>query len=143
MLQQLQARVLERVLGIGRSQTRADTELTLLSLEMYDDGFILNYRVRGTDLGEWAGLAFIFAPPIPNAPFAATDDKGARYIGMPWGGSGGPGGDWRGDVHFTPKVTEGAKELVIRVEQVHWSGFGQSQKSRVELGPWEFVVPLT
>jgi hypothetical protein len=70
-----------------------------------------------------------------------SDDAGNIYSGFPGGGGGG-GDEFRFEIMFTPAIAENAKLLSVTAQEVTWMAMGPGQRSRVQLGPWEFHVPL-
>ena len=69
------------------------------------------------------------------------DDTGATYHGMP-GGGGGSERDWRQEMRFAPAIAEGATRLQVRVEEIQWVSMMPGVRSRTEIGPWTFEIPL-
>jgi len=134
-------KVLERVVSVAQTRTQGETELTIISVDLYDDGFILNYRLRAPVEPMGLGFGMISLGSTGEILFKVADDRGAKYHGMPGAGSGS-GEYWRGDFTFTPRVNPQARELTIRVEEFEWMVRDPRQKSQLQLGPWEFRVPL-
>lgn len=137
----MEARVLERVVPIAQTKTQGSTELTLLSLEVYDDGFILHYQLRALEEEREVRPGVMIFPGHPEVIFEIRDDLGNEYKGFP-GGAGGSHKQWRGEHRFTPRIDQKARTLHLRVEEVQWLAHGAGQRSRIQPGPWEFAVSL-
>ena len=140
---------LERVIPAAQTQTSGDTEVILLSVEVYNGGFVLNYRIRSmlaknamrrlfqsrrrpTD---WPDVG------IPHADWEATDDEATAYERVPQG-SGGSTGELSGSTAYFPKLSKTAKRLIISAKGVHWIG-SSSDTEPENPRPWRFEIPLT
>jgi hypothetical protein len=79
---------LQRVIGVTQTAGQGETEVTLVSLELYAAGFIANFRLRGKPPNQPITGPFdgIFRP---NYYPEASDDLGNVYYGSPRGGGGG------------------------------------------------------
>jgi len=132
---------LERVIPVVQSQTCGQTELILVSIECYDDGFLVNYIVRGGPSPPRPKLA-LAGFHSPELWWEASDDAGVVYQGMTRAGGGGAG-DFRGSASFSPRLNPAASVLHLRVEEVQWLAHGPGQRSSVEAGPWQFEIALT
>ncbi|TMB64599.1 MAG: hypothetical protein E6J43_13340 [Chloroflexi bacterium] len=103
---------LERVIGVGQTQTSGDTEVTLLSVEVYNGGFVLNHRIRSLQAknamrrlfqrrhrrDDWPDVG------VPHVDWEAGDDRGGEYERMPVSSSGSTG-ESSGSTAFFPKGT--------------------------------------
>ena len=133
-----------RVIGVGERRVGGDLALTLLSVEIYRDGFVAQFHLVGGRPTEGASGM----PGFPQFTAAASDDRGTIYRERPYGGSGGgnsPGRvSWRMASAFAPALGEGARALTLRVGEVAWSTIaeGEMRASHTTAGPWEFVVGL-
>ena len=142
---------LNRVIPLAQSCRLSEGLLTLLSLETYDDGSILNYFVLADEVARYnkdrkAGLGKL--PPsqkgFRKALRKATEDELALYIrditGLPGShlrfdveddqgttygcmprGSHGDDATVRGAVGITPPVPTGATRITIKVHERSWS----------------------
>jgi hypothetical protein len=141
---------LERVIPVAQSQTSSDTEITLSSVETYNGGFVLNYRIRSVqaknaarDLIEKQRVERrAWEVGFPQVRWEATDDVGTKYQSLPEGSGGSPA-DYRGSTAFVPELSKRAKKLVFSATDVHWSGAAPSDRSEIEATPWRFEIPLT
>jgi hypothetical protein len=137
----MEAKVLRGVIAIGETRTADRAEISLLSLESYDDGFILRYRLltHAPLTSPPAGLPHM--PLVPTLLLNVKDDVGNEYRGGP-GGWGGGDRLWQGEARLTPAVADEATSLEVRVEEIQWLSRSPSQRSRVQPGPWTFHIRL-
>jgi hypothetical protein len=137
----MRATTLERVVPIAETKTCGKTELTLISLELYEDGFSLGYLARELEQPPPMSSATWMFPRMLTPLFSARDDRGSTYSAGFSGAGGGQGGVSRGGVRFTPSVDPTIKKLTLRVEQLAWMAHGGGP-SRIDEGRWEFEVAL-
>src|SRR5436305_9806527 len=144
-------RQLVRVIPVGQTQGQRGIEVLALALEVYADGFGVTLQLQA------AGGAS-FARGTPDLPLEATDDRGGRYTGRAYGGSGDGGRDywqWRLARAFTPALDPAARELRQEAAALHWlrpdetrrrvfQGAGALRPVPAERvpGPWTFTVAL-
>jgi hypothetical protein len=107
---------LQAVVAVGQTQQLAGLEVALLSIDVYDDGFVANTVVRST-LQEPDEIGVAYA----ELPLEASDDRGGHYVGRV-GGSGSSDG-WRGQYRFTPALDPAARELRLEAAECHWTRF--------------------
>jgi Clp amino terminal domain, pathogenicity island component len=127
-----------RVIPIAQLQRHNECEITLLSLEAYSDGFVLNGRLR-CDGGE-------DVYPFTAPDFRVSDDRGGTYIQ----GAGGPAlqhfDRWRFSYLFTPPFDPLARQLSMAVDDLAWLSYDEVHSrrivGRVAHGPWSFTIPL-
>lgn len=129
-----------RVIGVAQIARIGETEITLVSLELYTDSFIANFRFQGS-------------PPNPSQldqpdrghmllfNAEASDDLGNGYQGQPRGG-GGNWQNWRLSAYFTPAHPVEARILNFTVPEVNWMARGPGLRWAIEPSPWEFRVEL-
>lgn len=129
---------LVRVCAVAQTQVSDGISLTLLSLELYDDGFMGVFRlVPGTS-----------RPVPPVLAVDVRDDLGGRYAGQMGGGSGGPGEycQWRLAYIFTPAIHPAARELHLEVGELRYLHYDKDRgglvEDEVQRGPWAFPVSL-
>lgn len=134
-------RTLERVYAVGETREASGVTFTLLSPERYDDGFVVQMRVR-TD-SEGADIAMPHFLPL------AVDDRGGRYTPWPHGGSGGgrPGRmEWRYAYRFAPALSREATVVRVDIPDLglmrHDRERGDLVGERTIVGPLSFVVPV-
>jgi hypothetical protein len=138
----MQGSVLRGVLAIADVVRSDRGDVSLLSLESYDDGFALFYRVTRTAAPSPDPVNLFLGGMHPNLLFGrAEDDLGNEYVGGLGGGSGG-GNQWRGEAMFTPAIAGGATRVLIRIEEIQWMSFLPGRRSHAEAGPWTFDVSL-
>ena len=135
----LGAEVLRRVIGVAQTAKVGDTELGLVSLELYPGGFIVNFRLR--EMAGDTSPATLSFPKHPDFSPQATDDLGNVYEGYPRGAGGSPG-HWRATYHFSPAPLAAAKAIQFTIAEVRWMAHGPGQQSSAESGPWAFHVTL-
>lgn len=130
------------VIGIGQSREVGSTTVSVLSLERYADGFVVQLRLlRRYPSPDVAQLTVM--------PDLAVDDLGNRYEPMPHGGAGGGGrgiSQWRHAFRFAPALAPEARTLLLFVLHIAWRRFDPDSPDPVEVerqdGPWEFAVAL-
>lgn len=127
---------LTRVVAIGQSQTVGATEITLLSLEIYDAGAILNGRIRRRPASE----EFRF----PRPTIALTDEQGTSYAVWPGGGYGNSH-DQHLSWSFSPPPR--APSLRVEIPELQWQAVDRASNRLVpgpaETGPWAFAIPIS
>ncbi|MPZ49707.1 MAG: hypothetical protein GEU75_10520 [Dehalococcoidia bacterium] len=137
----MEAKVLQGVVAIGETRQADGAEVSMLSLERYDDGFILHYRLLTDEPAPRPPVGPPHMPLVPTLLLNVKDDLGNEYRGGP-GGWGGSDRQWRGEARLTPPLAEEASRLEVRVEEIQWLSHSPSQRSRVQPGPWVFDVRL-
>jgi len=137
-----QPRELVSVLGVGVSQIHGPSTLTLLSLERYREGFILQFRL----LRERHHLRQLFMPQID---LSIVDGRATRYTIWPQGGGGGGGLDglieWRYAWAGTPALPQEAGEITIEALEIRWQRHHDKDGlvfAEADAGPWRFVIAL-
>ena len=134
-------RVLLRVVPVVQTQTLGESQLAVVSLELYDDAFVAHVRVKSLQ-EQQPGNRFFRMPAWPQINFEASDDTGEQYVASP-GGGGGSDTDYRFEVNFTPAIGSEARAITLIAPEVQWMAQGPGQRSRIEPGPWRFEIPLT
>lgn len=126
-------RNLRRIVTINQTKPWSAREMTIVSLDLYDDGTVLRFRYpmpafdpsRNTD---FAGLV----AGLPT--FRVEDNVGTAYrTGM--GGMGGESSEGlSGEARITPAIPDSASSLTIRVrEPLTGSADSQSALTRLKL----------
>ena len=134
--------VLRGVLAVAEMRHTGAADLTLVSLESYEDGFSVFWRLRSTT--PHPEPASPFAVAHPRLVFAPVhDDSGAKYEGGIGGGGGGSAELWRGEARFTPAIADAAQRLDVRIEEIQWGSSAANVRSRAEVGPWTFEISLS
>ena len=139
---------LERVIPVAQTQTSGDTEVTLLSVEVYNGGLVLNYRIRSVEAKNAMRVALLRQRVpnrwpevgVPHVRWEATDDQGKPYESIR-GDSGGSADDYGGSTAFLPKPSKKAKRLTVSAPTVQWVGSGSDTRPEGP-GPWRFEIPL-
>jgi hypothetical protein len=116
-----------RELPIGQACMHNGTELSLLSLQVYANGFILHTRLLVPEPIRWPNLKELLA----------ADDCGGSYHGRLCDG-GGKDREWRLAFRFSPALNPAAHELLLEIGGMRWERFVEE----VHPGPWEFTVSL-
>lgn len=136
-----------KVIPIAQEQKQQGTTLTLVSLEVYSDGFVIQGQIFAEN-----------APPttpdhslLPDIPsFLGSDDLGNFYRGDSKGGSGSQQ-HWRFSHIFKPALHSNAQELRLEIPKIIWQRFdwqrGERNQPRQrqierEAGPWIFTINL-
>lgn len=161
---------LERVVPVAQTKTLREGEMTLLSLELYDDGLILHWWLRAPtghepitedmfrnsqELEPAERLRFVQSL-MKQLVFTAKDDRDNTYKDGMAGASWAEGDvDCRGEARLTPSVDPRAMRLTIRIEELVThevngqpailmgeDGRPLPSTETPELGPWEFEVAL-
>lgn len=120
--------------------TASGIPLTLLSLERYREGDVLNFRFTSR-----RGLHLDFASPdmfITVGPASATATPRFSLMG---GSSGGNGQEivHRFSFGVTPGMPDGATDWVVEVTKIVWNRHrsgGEYTVANVDEGPWRFVI---
>ena len=151
----------ELLLVVPVVQTRALAEgsLTIVSLEVYAEGFLVHSQMRYADKrGTDAAPDAKAAPGIwrrgdfasPEVLFEATDDRGGTYgcwSGGGYGGGAAPGEMlWRRDYVFAPTLDPAARSLRLAISAVEWLSYGPATASptieATQPVGWTFSIPL-
>jgi len=105
----MEATKLVRVVAIGETRATSDREVTLLSLELYDDALRLVWRVRFLNAEAERGTAIRDKPEV-------ADDKSTRYNLMGVGGNSGGSNDlWWAGAELSPAVPDDARQLTVEI----------------------------
>lgn len=133
-------RVLQWVAPVAQAQRRGDIEVSILSIEAYDDGFVLNVRIDH---------ASSTVPRMPELRLAITDDAGAHYHARQPGGFGGGGHarmQWRSVYFFSPALGRNVQELRIEAPELRWFAHDDATQQLVPTEPisslWVFSLDL-
>lgn len=158
-------RDLLRVVPIAQTVERNGIAITLLSLEVYDDGFLVYSLVslpdthpmvvesnrvhqamvealrRCRDTGAAPDTTALANLPHPQLMLAATDDQGNRYTAW-FGGTL----DQRSTHHFAPPLDPAARTVRFDAE-LRWHRHDAASRGVIdacaEPGTWTFVVDLS
>lgn len=131
----LELRDLVGVVPIGRTERAEGATLTLLSLERYEDGFLVRGNVFWNEEPETREAVW----HIERVEVVATDDLGTQYHGRSYGGGGGAA-SWRFDHAFSPTADPAAAEIRLTIPAL--LSYRATNDERTDVGPWTFVVPL-
>jgi len=134
-------RVLLRVVPAVQTQTIGDTQVGLVSLELYDDAFVAHVRLKDLVEREPTSNPFLAMRGMPQIMFEASDDTGQTYSSHQ-GGGGGSDSEWKLETIFSPGIPHGASVINLTATEVQWLAVAPGQRSRVEPGPWRFEIPL-
>jgi hypothetical protein len=137
-----QLRTLQWVMPIAMSQQHGKVEVTILSVEAYDDGFVVNVR---TDYPLVAALG----RRMGEMPLTVADDIGGQYRARRPGGFGGGGPErmqWRAAYFFVPSLDARAGRLRLEAPEWQWlaaeEGSQQLKVVDAQPGPWVFSLDL-
>jgi hypothetical protein len=132
------------LLPIAVSQTVGDLTLSLVSIERYDHGSVLNFALSLRE-GRSFDLATVRGPRGPELEIQAVDDSGTVYRARADAGNGTEN-VWRLGYRLDPGFDARARLLDIRIP----AGFivrYLPERPRPEVierwpGPWDFRVSL-
>ncbi len=129
---------LVRVIAVGQTQMSNGSEVSVLSLDLYDDGVRMNYRIRDTiEQTERLALGFL------QFDWKAVDDVGTNYISRPLDG-GGSDKELRGAHSFSPALPQAATRLELSLAAIpRRDPTGARADPILQPGPWRFEIPLT
>ncbi len=116
-----------RVIPVAQTQTRGETMLTLLSLELFTGFFTLTYLIQAPFRAEGPRWK-------PDLDLSVSDDLGAAYAMSSGGGNGGTERGirrYRYSYFFRDPLNPAARGVTVRLMGEH------------ESAPWVFTVPLT
>lgn len=135
---------LDRVVGVGQQVDNGGVRVSILSVELYEDGFLVHSRAQ-LDTGD---LNLGRVAPRPSATklmLQITDDRGGNYRAWP-SGSGGSGKDYRWSTPFSPAVDSRARLLRIEAPAIHLLRHPEQESTAVvetdRPGPWVVEIPL-
>ena len=146
-----------RVVPVVQTHDFADGSLTVVSLEIYADAFLvhthLRYPVDGregggeADPGTWRRVRLA----TPEVLFEATDDRGGGYGCWSGGGYGGGGARgemlWRRDYAFAPVLDPAARALRLAVSAIEWVRHDPAQPGptveATQAVGWTLTIPLS
>lgn len=139
---------LRRVIPLGQAVRLEDATLMALSVELYEEGFVVHTRLSMDEEPDQSPDPFGF-PSEHTFPelegIGVRDDRGHRYRIEPGGGGGG-GREWRFEHRSGEPLDPEARELVLELSGIGWRTFprgrGEPRVDRVSAGPWRFTVPL-
>jgi hypothetical protein len=109
---------LRRVVPIVQSQPWGDGVITLIALEIYEDGSILTFQSVFPTGSYSSPSQRSFSSNLEKMPdLRIGDDIGTRYF-VGSGGGGGGWKTWRGYRQVTPAIPEEAQALTISVRHM-------------------------
>ena len=109
----LDRRVPIRIIEVIDTAKHGGTELTLISLETYEDAFAANFHLHfGSPSEDSLGFG-----ATPHFQSAASDDQGGSYESSRGSGGGGEA-NWRLTQNFTPNLADSACHLYVSIEQI-------------------------
>lgn len=130
-------RVLRGVIPVVQTREGAGWSITCISIELYDDGFSVVFRLYG------AGK-----PKNPDLALRVRDDRGNVYGVWGGGGTGEPtttACHWRLSYDGVPRLDPASDELHIAVDEIRSTGYdstGRPTGELVDAGSWTFSVKL-
>ena len=102
---------LRRVVPIAQTQRRGDANLTLLSIELYEDGSVVHFISVSPERRSFQGM--MLQEMLTRQPiFRVEDDIGTEYFAF-MGGGGGSDTKWHGNFNVTPAVPDAASSMTI------------------------------
>jgi hypothetical protein len=110
---------LVKVIPLNRVFEIKSGKLTLVSLEVYEEGSILRFHIlRPASSTPAPTNAVDMLLNRQNVKFRLNDDVGSSYRGMS-GGGGGDSTNWEGSSRFWPRVPAEARQATLHV--LEWS----------------------
>ena len=163
-------RELRRVIPIAEGRSTGGAILTLLSLELYEDGSVLRGQLTSDRLAEMTAVD-LSGPSTPMRPgsdqlrtgieamlanrwhpelrLRAWDDAGHRYVPLPMGGALGRDRVEEFSMTLGPSIPLAARVLTVEVPSIEWRRYGsgrsltQPAESEVVQTPaWVFTIDL-
>ncbi|HEX5548798.1 MAG TPA: hypothetical protein VFX24_15420 [Ktedonobacterales bacterium] len=141
-----QLRELLRVIAIGQTQEHKGLRISLLTLDIYDDGCQLKLLLLRDE------AVPVSHQQLQHADVNVTDDRGAVYVGAMSVLDGRFGLDfwqYRNTYTFMPTLDPAARELRIEIPAVQTGALGWANAHRdaqspgeTTHGPWSFIVQL-
>lgn len=150
---------LMRVIPVSTQIQKESVNVTIPSLEIYDDGFRAYVYMRG----KWEPGDSESYHPMSGLPTLVRDNLGNSYEIFP-SGSGGSGGPYEFDYNWQirgPPINPDAKELIITIKEIIFQGMffapptkpphmtefrysleNQLPPIQIISGPWEFKIKL-
>jgi hypothetical protein len=136
--------ILRRVVPVVQTQTVGDTQITLVSLDIYEECFVANVRMRMLERdrdparGPFQGM--------PDLDWHVSDNTGREYS-TTFGGGGGNSDEFRWEVTVAPAIADDVHQLDFVINQLEWRALpfmpNLGPKKKIEPGPWRFEVALT
>lgn len=130
---------LQRVIAVGAQQECRGLILSLISVEVYDDGFAANFRLA---LAAPSDSAEQLPGAMPILAASAAESDKVVYFASP-SPSMGPHGDWYASLRFEPPLRDASRHLTIAVIKIEWLPRVPFSKIVEWHGPWMFEVTLT
>ena len=125
-------RTFMRVIPIAQTQSASGIDVTLFSLVIFNEGFIV-HGMHSSKYGDIGGGNIWHAQPA----FNVVDDRGNAYQ---W--RGGSAHHSRFEFLFSPSLDENAQDLTLTITQFRWV-FPREHRDELDDGPWVFKVVLT
>lgn len=141
-----QLRELLRVIAIDQSQEHDGLSISLLTLDVYDDGCQLKLLLRRAE------AVPVSQQQLQHADVNIVDDRGAMYVGAMSDLDGRFGPDFWQDSNiytFMPTLDPTARELRIEIASVQTGALGWAWTHRdpqssgvTTYGPWRFTIQI-
>jgi hypothetical protein len=138
-LEPVRSSALRRVIAVGAQQKCRGLILSLIAIEVYDDGFAVDFRLALADPSKSAEQLPGVVPIL--AASAAGSDQ-AVYFASPISAMGPPG-NWYTSLRFAPPLRDTSSPLVMTVIKIDWLPLPPSSRMIEWPGPWTFDVTLT
>jgi hypothetical protein len=129
---------LQRVIASGEQQEYRGLTLSLVSIEVFDDGFAASFRLAFAD----SSAAEQVPGLIPLLAVSAADEHGVAYYASPTPALG-PRGDWHAAIRFEPALRHAGGQLTISIIKIEWLPTPPASDADAKwYGPWTFQVAL-
>lgn len=139
-------RDLLRVIAIDQSQEHEGLKISLLALEVYDDGCTLKLLLQR------AHALPVSQQQLQHADVSISDDRGAAYVGdmsVLHGSCTPDSWQYQASYTFMPTLDPAARELRIEIPAVQVGAIGWARGHRdaqspgeTTQGPWSFSVHI-
>lgn len=153
-MEEQQPTPIQRVIGVGQSESVDRLTVELLAIEIREKGGRITLEVHDpegrTEPQTQSGVAGHGKPDFDEFSLLIPillleDDFGTRYVTMEAGGGGQPGGQ-RYEILFAPAIPSAARRLIVTIDRLSDERVAAvmrpSREPRTIRGPWRFEVDL-
>jgi hypothetical protein len=135
---------LRRVIPVAQTQTMGDTQVTLASLDVYDECFVTRFLIRRLESQEKDPVQGMFHG-MPSMDWHITDNTGRMYR-TSFDGGGGGSDDYHYEMTVSPGLEKDVNRLDFVINEIEWNTMPfmpqAFSRKKIEPGPWRFEVPV-